>query len=157
MLMDWSQLDKLIEIAGRHGLTELDLSCERLTSLPTELGNLTNLSTLNLARNLLTSVPAELGNLTNLRMLDLSGNELTSVPAELGRLTGLETLNLADNQIQSLPKEFLNLSIELEDEAGYWGRGSVLVGDNPLVPFPASEFRDILSRHNSCLGKDLRL
>ena len=54
-----------------------------MTSLPPEIGQLTNLQQLNLSYNRLTRLPPEIGQLTNLQELDLSNNPLTSLPPEL--------------------------------------------------------------------------
>ena len=63
--------------------------------IPSEIGNLTNLTYLNLRSNQLTgSIPPEIGNLTNLTRLWLNDNQLTgSIPPEIGNLTNLERLN----------------------------------------------------------------
>ena len=77
--------------------------------IPSELGNLTNLTTLNLSNNELSGeIPSELGNLTNLTTLNLSNNELSGeIPAELGNLTNLTTLNLSNNElIGYIPYQF---------------------------------------------------
>jgi internalin A len=81
----------------------LDLSGRGLTSLPPEIGRLTNLQTLNLSGNGLTSLPPEIGRLTNLRTLYLDGNGLTSLPPEIVQLTNLRTLYLSGNRLTSLP------------------------------------------------------
>ena len=51
--------------------------------------------TLLLANNQLTSLPVEIGRLTELKTLGLRNNQLTSLPAEIGRLTGLEAIRCA--------------------------------------------------------------
>ena len=74
-------------------VTQLSLMSNSLTgTIPSELGNLTNLTWLNLSRNSLSGgIPGELGNLTNLEQLNLSDNSLSgSIPRELGSLTNLE-------------------------------------------------------------------
>lgn len=62
------------EIRHLQALKSLDLSDNKLTGLPAELGQLKNLQTLDVSNNALTGLPLELGNLTQLRLLDLSGN-----------------------------------------------------------------------------------
>ena len=92
------------------GLTRLDLSFNKLTSLPPEIGNLTNLTRLSFEYNNLTSLPPEIGKLTNLIYLDLAHNNLTSLSPEIGKLTNLRYLWLNDNNLTSLPSEIGNLA-----------------------------------------------
>jgi hypothetical protein len=93
------------EIGQLKNLTELYLHNNQLTSLPAEIGQLKNLTHLHLYNNQLTSLPAEIGQLTALTRLDLSNNQLTSLPAEIGQLKNLTHLHLAGNQLTSLPAE----------------------------------------------------
>lgn len=73
-----------IRRALRSGQLELDLSDRVLTTLPAEIGQLTNLQRLDLHHNQLITLPAELGELTNLKTLILLQNKLTALPAEIG-------------------------------------------------------------------------
>ena len=69
-------------------------------SIPTELGDLSNLTDLWLSSNDLTgSIPVELGMLDNLKQLSLKNNELSGdIPAALGNLADtLTQLFLAGN------------------------------------------------------------
>ena len=108
--MDQNELLKIIERAAEEKATELDLSGKGITSLTSQIGQLTNLTKLWLFGNQLTSVPAELGKLKNLTYLSLSANNLTSVPAELGQLENLTKLSLNDNKLTSIPAEFGKLT-----------------------------------------------
>ncbi|TKJ40235.1 GTPase [candidate division LCP-89 bacterium B3_LCP] len=108
--MTKKQLLKIIEKAARDEVTTLDLSSKKITELPPEIGNLTNLTYLYLANNQLTSLPPEIGNLTNLTNLYLDYNQLTSLPSEFGNLTNIINLSLSDNQLNSLPPEIGNLT-----------------------------------------------
>ena len=92
-----------------HGVTTnhngrvvgLSLPDNQLTgAIPSELGDLTNLTRLDLSDNRLTGpIPAWMGALANLRELHLRGNQFTGmIPTELGNLENLEALFLSGNQ-----------------------------------------------------------
>ena len=93
----------------RSSLTVLDLNDNAITSLPTEIGALTNLAILDLSYNDLTSVPTEVGALTGLTFLGLSSNALTSVPSEIGALT-LRFLFLNNNALTGVPSDFRTIA-----------------------------------------------
>ncbi len=97
------------EIGNLTNLEKLNLWDNFLTSLPQEIGNLTNLRVLFLYRNYITSLPSNMGNLNNLRFLGLGGNSLTSLPSDIGNLTNLEILLLKNNSLTSLPDSIVNL------------------------------------------------
>ena len=88
-------------------VTLISLSSNGLSgSIPSELGNLTNLTRLYLiANNLSGSIPPELGNLTKLTWLFLNSNSLSgSIPSELDNLSNLERLYLNANSLSgSIP------------------------------------------------------
>ena len=117
---------KVIEETKDSGATRLDLSWKGLTTLPPEIGQLTNLTRLDLRDNQLTALPPELFQLTNLTELDLSRNQLTTLPPKICQLTNLTALLLWNNQLSNLPPEVCQLSkLELLD-----------LDDNPLVSPP---------------------
>ncbi len=95
-------------------LTTLNLSGNQLTgTIPSGLGDLSNLTTLNLSGNQLSgTIPSELGDLSSLTTLDLSTNQLHGViPSDLGGLSNLGTLNLSNNSLGgSIPSRLGNLS-----------------------------------------------
>jgi hypothetical protein len=65
--------------------------------------------------NLLTSLPSELFNLTNVTVLSLRNNGLREIPSSITKLSKLAELNIAGNQLASLPWELLNMLRSTED------------------------------------------
>ena len=114
-------------------VTRLGLRENRLSgSLPSSLGNLTNLQRLDLYDNeLWGAFPRSLGNLTNLTYLNLGDNELSgSLPSSLGNLTNLQQLGLFDNKLSGgLPSSLGNLT-RLEE---LWLKGNASL-DGELPP-----------------------
>ncbi|BAY78185.1 Miro domain-containing protein [Nostoc linckia NIES-25] len=104
------KLLQIIEQAAKDKVRELDLSGKDLTTLPAEIGRLTNLRELYLNSNLLTTLPVEISQLSNLTVLALSSNQLTMLPVEIVQLSNLTVLNLSSNQLTMLPIEIGQLS-----------------------------------------------
>ncbi|KAF9114722.1 hypothetical protein BGX27_010032 [Mortierella sp. AM989] len=116
-------------------LTELDLSRNRLTALPTDMTLLVPfLHYLNLSHNQFTEVPMDLCQLTHLQVLIMSQNRIEGpFPHQLcSRLTQLKTLKLCANQITSLPHTLARL-----DKLESLSMGSVY-GGNLLTSFPGN-------------------
>jgi len=94
--------------------TSLDLVSTGLSgTIPTDLGELVNLTYLNLGYNNLTGeIPSEIGNLINLDQINLYGNELTgSIPEEIGNLRNLISIDLYDNNLTGeIPPEITNVT-----------------------------------------------
>ena len=85
------------------------LKSNQLTSIPPEIGQLTNLTGLSLESNQLTSIPPEIGQLTNLTGLWLSDNQLTSIPPEIGQLRNLKVFQIQNNAIEHIPANVARL------------------------------------------------
>jgi Leucine-rich repeat (LRR) protein len=66
---------------------------------PDKSGQLKNLTELDLSGNRLKSIPSEIKVLNNLSILDLSNNELESLAQDVKELKNLKELNLADNNL----------------------------------------------------------
>ena len=99
------------EIGDLNSIEYITIVGEQLSSIPAEIGMLSNLRFLNLrSSNLTGNIPTTLGNLSQLQNLLLSNNQLTgSIPNELGNCTNLSTLELRSNQLSgSVPSELSN-------------------------------------------------
>ncbi len=91
--------------AGRcHGETRVDISCG-LTEFPAELFELVgSLETLDLSGNRLSSLPDDLGRFTKLRRLFLSDNLFEVLPAVLSTCPELNMIGLKANRIKAIPE-----------------------------------------------------
>jgi len=102
-----------ITVSGGQ-VTDIALEYNNLTgTIPSEIGNLTNLQTLNFWFNQLTGpIPHEIGNLSDLRTLELMNNQLSgSIPSEIGNMINLQTLWLHSNHLTgSIPSSIGNLA-----------------------------------------------
>lgn len=84
------------------GATRLDL-CGGLTTFPREIFDLADsLEILNLTGNRLSSLPEDLGRLRRLRILFCSENEFTHLPAVLGQCPDLRMVGFKANRITHL-------------------------------------------------------
>ena len=130
------------ELGNLSNLLSLSLSGNRLTGgIPKELGGLSNLTGLYLHVNQLTGeIPPELGGLSNLTGLYLHVNQLTGeIPPELGGLSNLTRLALSGNQLTGeIPPELGGLA-NLQE---LYLRGNLLTGCVPdgLRDVPNNDF-----------------
>ncbi|ERL94357.1 hypothetical protein D910_11638 [Dendroctonus ponderosae] len=99
--LSMSDLDEvpIKEIAALRKIHSLDLSNNRLTSLPSAFASLTFLTKLHLSENGLTELPEDFGSLCKLRYLDLYKNKLERLPLSFSQLVGLKFLDLKDNPL----------------------------------------------------------
>ena len=90
--------NQLVEIPSisewPFSMTSLNLSGNKLTSLPSQVTALSMLS-LNIGNNRFSTVPLCICSFTTLQSLDLSDNpDITVLPAQMGKLSSLSQLNL---------------------------------------------------------------
>lgn len=116
-LMD--QVEWLPDSVGKLSrLVTLDLSENRLVTLPPTMGALFSLKKLDLLSNRITELPESIGDLVSLASLDVGANQLSRLPPSIGWLIGLEDLNLSSNQLAFLPEAIGSLvSLERLDVA----------------------------------------
>lgn len=105
------KLNKFLQDHSMSDMREhLGLSVQQLSSLPSEIGLLTNLESLQLPINNLKSLPSSICSLTNLKMLDISWNKLESLPEEIELLTKLRHIEIQMNNIEDIPLLLSRLS-----------------------------------------------
>jgi len=109
-LLEWVNENSFYNYNSIDSIVKLDLSINKLESLPKLFGNLSNLQKLDLGDNNLNSLPESFGRLSNLQKLDLGSNKLKSLPVSFGNLSNLQEVDLGDNNLEILLESFGNLS-----------------------------------------------
>ncbi len=126
--MPTSDVDQLIDQAIANKATDLYLSFQGLTTIPTKVFEIKQLEVLVLTGNNLTWVPEQIGQLQRLKTLDLSGNQIMSLPKAICLLKELRQFEIVSNKLASLP-----------DDLGELGNLQVLdVFGNDLKTLPSS-------------------
>ncbi|MHA1673810.1 MAG: leucine-rich repeat domain-containing protein [Promethearchaeota archaeon] len=92
-----------LEDSFREPAQVLDLSYNRLRTLPEGFGNMRGLEDLNLSHNQLSGLPQEFGHMTRLRLLNLDHNQIRELPASFSRMEALRVLRLSHNNITQYP------------------------------------------------------
>ena len=92
-----------------HRLRILFCSDNRFTELPAVLGQCAELEMIGFKANRICQVPAT-ALPPKLRWLILTDNRIAELPPEIGRCTRLQKLMLAGNQLRTLPTEMANCS-----------------------------------------------
>jgi internalin A len=82
----------------------------RLTAIPQEIFQLTNLKELHIPYNQITAIPDEIAQLANLTELYLSSNQITAIPDAIVQLANLTRLDLGSNKITAIPDAIIQLA-----------------------------------------------
>ncbi|KAJ9117600.1 hypothetical protein QFC22_004450 [Naganishia vaughanmartiniae] len=126
-------------------LVVLDLSSNLMLNLPPLLARCHSLEELNISENPLVSLPSWMGELTNLRMLIADGCGLKSLPGDMVRARLLHTICVRRNRMINLPSwlsQLHKLEMLLVDDnpfAGYWQQmiDTILIkGPSDIPPVP---------------------
>ena len=131
-----------------HRLTFLYLGGNRLTHIPSELGQLSSLSALILCGNQLQFLPKELTKLSNLQSLRLHDNQLQTLPQGLMKLTNLRELSLRNNPlVLRFVKEWPNTVPTLLELSGRCVKKNSIPYTRELIPGVLVEY---LNRAQHC-------
>ncbi|KAL2712247.1 leucine-rich repeat-containing protein 58, partial [Vespula squamosa] len=98
-ILDLNGLKYLYLGGSMEVATVLSMGGNRLTEVPSTLGQLKSLQALILCDNMLESLPSSIANLTNLKSLLLHKNRLKTLPTEIITLRCLTELSLRDNPL----------------------------------------------------------
>lgn len=97
------------EIGLLTQLTDLILYDNQIQHLPKEIENLTAVKEIFISHNNIQELPPEIGKLKSLAILRLHKNQLKKLPKEIGQLKKLHTLSLSENPIEEIPEEIKKL------------------------------------------------
>jgi len=98
---------ELSKVVGN--LRNLDLSGNKIKTLPENLGAFKVLKNLTMTKNQLEVIPQDIGKLTKLENLNLAFNLFTSIPSTVGQLKNLKEINLSHNKLKAFPAPLLGL------------------------------------------------
>jgi Leucine-rich repeat (LRR) protein len=85
-----------------YTLQEIDLSLNKIPSIPITITQIPYLRCLFLYGNKLSRLPEEIGQLTRLEFVDISKNNLLDLPGSIGNLTCLRELLVFGNKCASI-------------------------------------------------------
>jgi Leucine-rich repeat (LRR) protein len=144
----WTEIDT--SIWSFHAkVTSLDLSYNRLQSIPKEISKLKRLIHLNCEHNEINTLPETIGRLRALKVLKLNGNKLSTIPDEIGNCRNLTTLLLNENKIELLPQSIGGcLSLEV-----------LKLGNNDLkdLPITIAQLKETLNDVDVTNNPDLAI
>lgn len=125
-----NNLTELPAIINRvHHIESLTIAYNPIRTLPSTIGDLTDLILFAVMNTNLESLPESIGQLPKLEDLILPGNRLTSFPKSITSLPRLLALDLSHNKITSLPENIGDLAATLQ---------FLDVTDNKLTTLPMS-------------------
>lgn len=99
----YTSLKEALAVEDPRTIFRLDLSRQRLRSVPEELARFTELRELRLDRNKLDTLPAFLDRFSHLEIFSAQENALTAFPTAMWSWPQLRELHLGDNWIERIP------------------------------------------------------
>lgn len=97
-------------IGKLKALTTLHLYDNHLQEIPQSLTNLNNLTWLNVGKNEITTIPGYITNLKKIQILSLSGNKIKEIPEFIQKLNKLKEIHLNYNEIEEIPEFIGNIT-----------------------------------------------
>jgi len=116
------------QIRSMQHLGELDLSFNLFEEFDPNFLQLRGLRKFRFSNNSLSKTPDNFGDMVSLRTLDLSNNQLTEFPSKnIDVLSSLKELDVSDNQIEQFPEQFEFLHLE-----------NVNMANNNIIELPST-------------------
>jgi Leucine-rich repeat (LRR) protein len=106
--VDNCKLEDISVLASCKNLIEIRACSNQINEIPTNIGDLTQLSKFFVAGNHICKLPESFSRLKNILELSLADNEMVSFPNLIFELSALEALYLNGNRIKELDNHFDN-------------------------------------------------
>ena len=105
-----NNIAKLPELNGLQNIKEIDISFNNITTLSDGFCKLQSLEKLDAQNNKISILPTKIGNLTNLKIINFNGNNISQIPQSAENMQQLEELYFAQNVLTTFPDYFLNFA-----------------------------------------------
>eukprot|EP01105_Mastigella_eilhardi_P007644 TRINITY_DN1916_c0_g1_i1.p1 TRINITY_DN1916_c0_g1~~TRINITY_DN1916_c0_g1_i1.p1 ORF type:complete len:1004 (+),score=298.73 TRINITY_DN1916_c0_g1_i1:31-3012(+) len=141
-------------IGDLTSLTSLNLSFNKITSLPENISRLRDLKELNVANNTLITLPHSLTDMKSLTVFNVSSNTLRELPHNIGELQSLTKLDISHNQLTHLPTGVASLpqlsALEMRDNPWQCPAASVCAGGRDAVVVELTRLAKVLANAKRC-------
>lgn len=109
------KLTELPDITQFKNLQSLNISRNKLSSLPKQIFEFQYLQNLDVSDNPISTIPVEIGNLVYLRKFIANETNITGLPAEISKLKVLNYLDVWGTNVASFPDEIADLKETLKE------------------------------------------
>ncbi|XP_078083680.1 volume-regulated anion channel subunit LRRC8D-like [Mustelus asterias] len=100
-----SAIDEIENLRRLRKLSSLNLSFNRIKSIPDSFSFISNLEHFNVSNNQIETLPNSMFTVQKLQHLDMSSNHLVAIPPSIKYLKNLKYLDLSSNKLETLPDE----------------------------------------------------
>ena len=99
-----------------HNLNKLTLDDNELVNLPNDFGEMEGLAVLSMKKNQFEEVPGTLIDLPNIRQIDMTENKVGEIPEEINTNAKFKKLVLKNNPIRNMDKVDEHKTVIINDE-----------------------------------------
>lgn len=148
----YTSMKEALAVEDPTTIYRLDLSRQRLRSVPDELARFTQLRELRLDRNKLDSLPPFLADFSHLELFSAEENELSAFPAAMWNWPQLRELHLGNNWIASIP-----IDIDALDQLEVLSLWSNVIGTFPVSLSELPKLRQLDLLNNDMTAEEQEL